>query len=132
PQASFLANETVFCKVPANVQFNAAATGVSYHWDFGDGQTSASANPLHTYTNAGIFSVRLIVTNAAGCSDTLTKQQYVQIKPPVIQLLEMPKTGCVPLTANFSANVSSTEAIQSWNWNFGDGTTSTQPTPSHV
>ncbi len=42
-----------------------------YHWDFGDGDTSALQSPTHTYTANGTYMVMLIVTNVCG-SDTIT------------------------------------------------------------
>lgn len=41
-----------------------------YYWDFGDGQTSVEKNPVHLYAESGIFTIRLTVSNPAGCSDT--------------------------------------------------------------
>lgn len=55
------------------VQFNDNSTnGTSWSWDFGDGGTSTGANPQHTFTTEGIFTVTLVVTNAFGCTDTIT------------------------------------------------------------
>ncbi|RXF70447.1 PKD domain-containing protein [Arcticibacter tournemirensis] len=45
-----------------------------WEWDFGDnGSTSSAPNPDHTYPDTGSYNVRLIVTNAKGCTDTLRK-----------------------------------------------------------
>lgn len=48
----------------------------SYQWQFGDGGTSTQTNPSHSYTQSGVFTVTLVVTNPAACnfSDTITKQ----------------------------------------------------------
>jgi len=58
---------------PVNVAFNSSgtttsngATIVSYQWDFGDGGTSASPNPGHTYNSAATFTVTLTVTDSLG------------------------------------------------------------------
>lgn len=48
---------------------NKSINATQYKWDFGDGQTSTAANPVHTYTLPGIYTVRLISTGAS-CSDT--------------------------------------------------------------
>ena len=51
------------------VRFSATVNGdapLTYAWDFGDGSTAASANPSHTFSNAGTYSVSLNVTNRAG------------------------------------------------------------------
>jgi len=53
---------------PLSVQFTDQSTGdiASRLWDFGDGGTSTVQNPQHTYSSAGIFTVKLKVTNATG------------------------------------------------------------------
>ncbi len=48
---------------------NNSANAISYNWDLGDGQTSAMAAPVHSYTKAGTYTVRMIANNAT-CSDT--------------------------------------------------------------
>ena len=44
----------------------------SYSWNFGDGGSSANANPSHTYAAAGTYTVSLTVTDAGGLTDTAT------------------------------------------------------------
>jgi len=39
---------------------------VSYAWDFGDGNTSTEANPDYTYTEGGLYNVKLITTSSDG------------------------------------------------------------------
>lgn len=59
--------------LPVSVMFtNTAKRASSYMWDFNDGSTSAAPNPQHNFTKNDAYSVRLIVTNAAG-SDTSIK-----------------------------------------------------------
>ena len=66
------------------VQFSAqAGAGASgYLWDFGDGNSSALQQPWHTYSAAGTYNISLIVTNAAGCSDTV--RQMIQVNEPPV------------------------------------------------
>ena len=62
-----------------SVQFTATSSNASfYQWDFGDGQSSTLANPLHTYTQAGTYTVQLISGNPS-CSDTVTDMVTVQV-----------------------------------------------------
>ncbi len=49
----------------------------SYSWTFGDGNSSTSVNPSHTYSSGGTYSVSLTVTDDAGDSDTVTKSVNV-------------------------------------------------------
>lgn len=46
---------------------------VAWSWDFGDGGTSSTQNPSHTYASTGSYTVVLTVTNAAGCMDTVSQ-----------------------------------------------------------
>jgi len=42
-------------------------------WNFGDGDTSSAQNPAHTYSTAGVFTVKLIASSSGGCTDSFTK-----------------------------------------------------------
>lgn len=54
-----------------NVDFtNTSTNGTSYSWNFGDGNTSNAENPSHIYTEEGIYTIVLTVSNADGCTDT--------------------------------------------------------------
>jgi PKD repeat protein len=63
---------------PLAVSFSNASAGdvASTQWDFGDGQSSTAANPTHTYTQAGDYTVRLTVGDGVD-SHTLTRPAYV-------------------------------------------------------
>jgi PKD repeat protein len=76
---------------------------LSYHWNFGDGQTITSSNPVvnHTYTAAGSYVVTLTVTNSGGTSTTqvFTGQTMTRHGGPsaTIQktiVIKKPKTPC--------------------------------------
>ncbi len=132
PVASFAANTVNGCKVPFTANFTPSATGNNtYAWSFGDGGTSVVRNAAHTYTTAGQYTVRLVVTNSAGCSDTLTRTNYINIQRPTIVIDGFPRTGCFPLTVRPTAVVTANQPITTWLWNFGDGTTSSQQNPAH-
>ena len=69
---------------PLDVQFTNTSSGVidTYHWEFGDLETSADENPLHTYQEAGIYTVALTVTGPGG-QNTETKIDYIGVTAPV-------------------------------------------------
>ena len=50
---------------------------VHWFWNFGDGDTSYSQNPLHTFSKDGTFPVKLIIENSYGCEDSVTIEIYV-------------------------------------------------------
>ncbi|RXA17603.1 PKD domain-containing protein [Methanosarcina sp. MSH10X1] len=64
--------------VPATVSFIDCSTGspATWLWDFGDGETSTNQNPVHTYVEAGSYSIKLTVSNDAG-SNTISRPYYV-------------------------------------------------------
>ncbi len=65
----------------SNVSFSANTSGtqpVSYRWNFGEGGTSTSANPSHTFTEAGTYTVTLEVTN---CGGTVSRTMTIVVVP---------------------------------------------------
>ncbi len=94
-EAGFISDNTVTAsfKIPAGdergvaphvVEFDssdsAATAGIaSYHWEFGDGQTSNQANPTHTYEAAGVYTVVLTITDKRGASATFTHQDLITV-----------------------------------------------------
>jgi len=114
--------------------FYSSSTGnsLTYNWDFGDGGTSTLSSPSHTYTATGTYSVRLIVTDANGCSDTATKLNYIVVigRPKASFTMDDTLAVCPPLRVNFT-NTSSAGAI-SYNWSFGTGGGSTLQNPSNT
>ncbi|MDX1909243.1 MAG: PKD domain-containing protein [Bacteroidia bacterium] len=138
PQAAFTVNSRTVCH-PGTVQFSQQSTSVSpvtaWQWDFGDGTTDTVANPVHTYALPGTYTVRLIVWNALGCSDTLSENNFIQVFPtPIIQLQASDTTGCTPLAVTFEVTAPGhPAALTQWQWYFGlAGAGSTQAMPQFV
>lgn len=79
PIADFIGSPTTG-PMPLTVQFTdqSAGTITSRLWDFGDGQTSTTTNPSHTYQNPGTYTVKLTVTGPDG-SDTQIRTDYIQV-----------------------------------------------------
>lgn len=133
PVINFTADKTFNCQAPFAVNFqDQSANAVSWQWDFGDSTTSTLQNPAHVYANYGYYNVQLIVTNAAGCSDTLRKDSLIKIVKPVITIPALPAKGCVPYTINPVATIKTLDNVTSYLWDFGDGGTSSSVTPSHT
>ncbi|MCP4716125.1 MAG: PKD domain-containing protein, partial [Deltaproteobacteria bacterium] len=70
-------------RAPLEVSFSGNCTGdiASYEWHFGDGETSAEANPSHTYAGKGTYTVRLVVLGSDGQTVTATKEKYIEVLP---------------------------------------------------
>lgn len=84
PVFSIKASDSLACDPDFSVQFNCKLSSplgqpLSFLWDFGDGSSSTKANPSHTYTAHGSYSVSLQVTDTAGCSSTVTKKNYIYV-----------------------------------------------------
>ena len=76
PTALFTTAHDTLSILSSIQQFNDESIGniIQWFWDFGDGNTSTSSNPIHTYTDsAGVYQISLMVTNNMGCSDTAIK-----------------------------------------------------------
>ena len=78
--ADFTATPTTG-ETPLTVQFTDRSVGniSSWLWDFGDGNTSTTQNPSHTYNSSGSFTIILTVTDASGSTDTETKENYITV-----------------------------------------------------
>lgn len=133
PSADFTATQQSSCNLPVDVKLKALATGStnSFIWDFGDSTTGTGSQPTHRYTREGTYTVRLIVTTSGDCSDTLTKTDFVNVYKPQITVTGLPKNGCTPLAVSPAASVAG-GSITGYQWNFGDGATSTAAKPSHT
>ncbi|GAB4094412.1 hypothetical protein GCM10028786_33410 [Flaviaesturariibacter terrae] len=134
PQTSFTVSDSGRCQPPLAVQFtNTSSLSSSYQWLFGDNGTASDQNPSHTYNSMGSFSVTLIATDTSGCSDTLTRNNLINIRKPIISYVGLPAEGCIPDTVGMKANVQTFGSVTSWSWNFGDGSApSTQDSTGHI
>jgi gliding motility-associated-like protein len=137
PTASFNATNTEGC-LPVTVQFNNLSQDITpsttYEWSFGDGTSSTSQNPSHEYTAAGLYSVSLLVTNTERCFSSFSIPDMVQVNPnptadfeadPWITTMDTPDISFINLSLSDST-------IQYFEWDFGDGNTSSDENPTHT
>ena len=99
-----------------------------FSWDFGDGSTSNSQNPSHSYNNVGPFTIKLTVTNN-GCPATATKTNYVNVNPPIAKFQFVTDCNDKHIAHFTDASIGAT----SLDWDFGDGSAiDHSSTPSHT
>ncbi|MCF8275564.1 MAG: PKD domain-containing protein [Flavobacteriales bacterium] len=94
-----------------------------WNWDFGDNAgTSTIQNPIYTYTSSGQYTTELIATTADGCKDTVEQ---------TVNVFDLPVADfnftniCEDDSVLFvDQSTISSGAITGWNWDFGNGQTS--------
>ena len=129
PAASFIVSTDSIC-VGDIITFTSTSTlaPLTCFWTFGDGATSSSCQPNHSYDSAGDYMVTLIITDNSGCRDT--SQQLVNVAIVPTPLFDYSQNGdCSPVEILF--NNQSTDGV-SYDWNFGDGGMSLDENPSHT
>ncbi|MEO8086003.1 MAG: PKD domain-containing protein [Bacteroidota bacterium] len=101
------------------VTFTNTSTGLFSNWDFDDGTTSTTRNPVHTFNNPGTYYVTLVSMNPNGCTDTLVMQ--IDVISCVLVNIVTAATACAgdPISFTYTGNASGAAV---YNWNFGSGT----------
>lgn len=124
PVADFSASPTSG-NSPLNVSFTDNSTNAtSWYWKFGDGNISKETNPTHNYSADGDYTALLVVENKNGWS-TKTQEISVHNGLPIVDFSADNSSGSVKFT-DLSQNATE------WNWDFGDGDTSEDESPTHT
>jgi PKD repeat protein len=146
--------DPLYGSAPLGVQFTDTSTGTptSWEWFFGDGTSAYVQNPYHVYTDPGTYTVSMN-TVIGGMSYSATRNDLIAVRTAVTPsatttatttvtttpgtgsgveaaFFGSPRTGTAPLTVIFMDT--STGSPASWDWDFGDGETSTLQNPSHT
>ncbi len=106
------------CDTPFTAQFlnQTNVVGTPYYtWYFGDGQISYDVSPSHTYTNPGVYNVSLVVENASGCKDSLTKISYIQVNNVDGTITLSDDTLCSGVPLLYSVASSGASSLE-WTW----------------
>ncbi len=128
PVAGFSASQTFGC-APHTVQFfnQSSSNADEFFWTFEGGTPSSSTNPnpVVEFTEPGLFSVTLLVTNDVG-ADQLTLQDYIEVLPLPEASFTYTLEGYV---ASFNAVLGSN---LNFTWEFGDGGSASGLNVNHV
>jgi len=104
----------------------------NWAWDLGDGNTSNQQNPVYQYANAGNYAISLRVTDNNGCTDTETVNINYAPAPQSVSIVQSTDGGCNPTPILFTNNSMPIGADYDILWDFGDGNTSTEISPTHI
>jgi PKD repeat protein len=137
PEAKFVPNPVSEQCLKNNLvnftnESSVAGNGVTYNWNFADGATATTANPTHTYTNAGTYNVSLAVYDpVTNCTDTA----YVPVKmypSPVASFTVVNPQTCNAKNFSFNNTSSINGDGVNYSWFFGDNNSSIDVSPSHT
>ena len=129
--ANFAASDTLVCAGQQVAFANLSPmSGSSWLWDFGDGTTSTKENPTKVYTQPGVYTVTFKI-NGGPCGDSLTKVHYITVTPGFAMTFSADETkSCTtPFAVTFTSQAPAGVSLV---WNFGDGHTSTDTTPTNI
>ncbi|HLP19598.1 MAG TPA: PKD domain-containing protein, partial [Chitinophagales bacterium] len=99
----------------------------TWQWQFGDNDSAAVQNPAHVYAAPGNYTVSLTATDTNNCRSTIS--QAIVVSAPPVAAFTAP-AACEENTSVFT-DASTGNPVQ-WQWNFGDGNTSSVQHPAHV
>lgn len=129
--ADFTASPLSGCS-PLTVTFTNTGSN-NFLWDFGNNDTtSTEINPVRTFTTPGIYPVSLIISNENSCNFADTIIKYITVSAALNAEFSNTIVPCEN-TVNFAdLTIGNFPAVNTWQWNFGDGTTSNLQNPSHT
>jgi PKD repeat protein len=120
--------DTVGCGVYFSDQ--SVGSNLNYWWDFGDGNTSSSSNPFHSYATSGTYTVCLTIWDNANCADTICLPVTVNCSSSgnctADYSFVTDSVGCGVYFTNLS-----TGGNLNYFWDFGDGNNSSSTNPYH-
>ena len=121
PDAGFSADKRNLCKGDYTRFFATSQSEIaSYHWEFGNGQSSTLATPRVEFPEAGYFDATLTIIDSHGCTATRTLNRFIHVQePPVADFVaDVTESNCYPLVVQFFDR-SQTSYPGSWEWHFG-------------
>ena len=129
-------------QVSQQVSFTASAAGgtapYTFSWAFGDGATGTGAAVYHTYSTTGSYSVLLTAKDSSPSQQTATSQQTITVTSPppppslTASFTESLSNSVVGQTVSFTGSASGGTAPYNYAWNFGDASTGSGSSASHI
>ncbi|MCA0236767.1 MAG: T9SS-dependent M36 family metallopeptidase [Bacteroidetes bacterium] len=115
PVADFSVDRTTACVGLATFQFTDESQNIAQQWlwDFGDGTTSSETNPVHEYAEAGVYTVKLTVTNNIGV-DSTTFTDLISVNVIPAPSVSPVNTVCSGQSASLTAGLSGQGTVAEW------------------
>lgn len=129
PLAAFTSSPQPGCDGYPITFTNTSLNSFTYQWWLGDGTTSATNEPLHTYPGPGVYDITLVATGAGGCTDTLIAPGAVVIN--VTPIADFTSDTLLTLENALQFTNLSLGAT-SYEWDFDDGERVTVTHPIHL
>jgi len=139
PVALFTENATTVLTGEV-ISFNASASYdpdgsvASYFWTFGDGSNATGVTTSHSYSDNGVYTVTLTVTDNMSATGSTNATKTVLNRSPFASFTENATTVLTGEVISFNASSSSDPdgSIASYFWDFGDGTNGTGVVIDHA
>lgn len=132
PIVNFTADTTSGC-MPLSISFSDASiveSSSTYFWQFENRtDTTTVKTTSHKFKENGNYTVKLIVTTEAGCTDSLEKTDFIKVEGVTASFLASSYKVKLPNAAIRFINHSN--SYNNWTWNFGDSIYSSDKTPEH-
>jgi gliding motility-associated-like protein len=114
-----------------NTSADSSGQAVAFFWDFGDGTTSTMENPVKTYASPGRYFVEFTTKSADSCVSFIRKEVSTNA---IFADFEFFNVSCNGLQYQFNnlSRSNTTDSIDFYRWDFGDGTTSTEENPFKI
>lgn len=132
PVADFQIFDTCMGKPARIINRSTNMIGAIDQWSWVlDGNLVASnQQPLLIVSTPGLHTVKLVVKTNVGCESDTVAKTFIANPAPAVNITA--RDGCISVPINFSGiQTDNVTTITQWNWNFGDGTTSTLQNPVH-
>ncbi len=133
---SFSPTGPICVNSPVTVQAHAAVGILSFQFEMGDGTITppnTTGVVSYTYTNPGVYQVKVITTDSKGCVDS-SAAYPLNIGGPTVNFSGQPAVSCGAITISFKdlTIASAGSSLKSWAWDFGDGGTSVVENPTYT
>jgi gliding motility-associated-like protein len=130
PNANFTVSNVCLNQPSEFTNTSTIALGnMTYNWDFDNGSTETITSPIETYVLDGSYQVELIATSDNGCLDTIVKTHVIYPKPLARFFYDEVCDGYQ--TPFYDSSLINSGTINSFSWDFGDGSSASGTTPTH-